>query len=49
MSDDDEDSKMASFLKDHPRLIGALFTLSVLLSQAAPVLAEGGDTGYGGP
>lgn len=42
------ESKMAEFLKDHPRLMGALFTLVVLISQAAPVIADN-TTGTGGP
>lgn len=40
-------SRMATFLKDHPRLIGALFTLAMLLTQAGTVVADGG--GYRGP
>ena len=35
------------FLADHPRVVGALFTLMVLLSQVAPVLANG--EGHSGP
>ena len=46
---DRSDSTMASFLKNHPRLMGALFTLVVLLTQAAPALAEGATTGGSGP
>ena len=38
---------LKQFLADHPRVVSALFTLMVLLSQVAPVLA-GGDGG-GGP
>lgn len=44
-----DDSRTASFLKNHPRLLAALATLTLLATQAAPVLAEGGNSGYGGP
>lgn len=44
---DDADSRMAAFLSDHPRLMGALFTLVVLLTQAGSAVADGG--GYSGP
>lgn len=40
---------MAAFLKDHPRLMGALFTLTVLLTQAAPVIADTSNSGTSGP
>ncbi len=40
-------SKLKEFLADHPRVISALFTLMILLSQVAPVIA-GGD-GHSGP
>jgi len=46
---DNTDSRMVSFLKDHPRMMGALFTLLVLLSQAGTVIADGADSGYPGP
>ena len=35
------------FLADHPRVVSALFTLMILLSQVAPVLASG--DGHSGP
>lgn len=38
---------LRSFLADHPRVVSALFTLTILLSQVAPVLASG--DGNGGP
>lgn len=38
---------MAAFLKEHPRMMGALFTLLVLLSQAGTVVAD--SSAYGGP
>lgn len=34
-------SRMATFLKDHPRMLGALFALAVLMTQAGTVLADG--------
>ena len=42
------DSKVASYLADHPRLIGVLFTAMVLLSQAGNV-AAGSSATYSGP
>ena len=38
---------LKQFLVDHPRVISALFTLMILLSQVAPVLASG--DGHSGP
>jgi len=35
------DSKTAAFLKNHPKLLAALFGLTMLLSQTAPVIAGG--------
>ena len=32
-------STMASYLKNHPRMIGVLFTAMLLLSQAGTVIA----------
>lgn len=32
-------SSMAQFLREHPRMMGVLFTVAVLLTQATPVLA----------
>jgi hypothetical protein len=37
------DSKTREFLKDHPKLLAAMFGLTVLMSQAAPVVAGNGD------
>lgn len=45
---DSNDSKIARFLRNHPRMMGVLFALAVLLSQAQPVLANcscGGTSG----
>lgn len=40
--------KMADYLKQNPRMTGALFTMVLVLSQATPVLA-GNSTGTSGP
>jgi len=42
-----DNSKIATFLKDHPRFIGVLFAAMVLLSQAGTVIAgeNSGTTG----
>lgn len=45
MSDNNE---MAEFLREHPRMIGALFTILLLVSQAGNA-AAGGMTGNPGP
>jgi len=33
-----------SYLENHPRMIGVLFTLMLLLSQTTTVMANGGCT-----
>ena len=38
---------LREFLADHPKVVSALFTLMILLSQVAPVLA--GGEGHSGP
>lgn len=38
----DSDSTMASYLKEHPRLMGVLFTLLVLMTQVGNVAAANG-------
>jgi len=43
------DTKLAAFLKEHPRMMGVLFTLTVLLTQIGPVIAEGNNYGTTGP
>lgn len=49
MTNEDE-SKIATFLKDHPRMLGVLFTLTLAVAQAGTVVAEGSGTGgYSGP
>lgn len=42
------DSTMATFLKEHPRMMGVLFTLVLLLSQAGMVVAENSSS-HAGP
>ncbi len=42
------DSTVAEFLKEHPRMLGVLFTLTVLMSQVGSV-AAGGTSGFAGP
>ena len=37
------DSKTAEFLKEHPRMLGVLFTLTVLMTQIGNVAAGGGE------
>ena len=41
------DGKIADYLEAHPRMIGALFTLSILLMQAGNVAANGAHTTNG--
>lgn len=43
------DARIAEFLKEHPRMMGVLFTLTVLLTQVGPVLAKGNNYGTAGP
>ena len=43
MSDADS-GRMAAYLAENPRMIGVLFTVLVLLSQAGSALAGGGVT-----
>lgn len=40
MSDSTADGRVAQFLHDNPRMLGALFGLMVLLSQAGAVSAN---------
>jgi len=39
--------KMADYLEAHPRMMGALFTICVLLMQAGNVMANGASTNAG--
>ncbi|MFT4922832.1 MAG: hypothetical protein ACI8XM_002051 [Haloarculaceae archaeon] len=43
-----EDSKVASYLAEHPRMIGVLATALLLLSQAGNAVA-GGTSSVAGP
>jgi hypothetical protein len=36
----DSESTVSEFLRDHPRFMGALFTLLLLLSQAGTTIAK---------
>ena len=38
------DTEIATFLREHPRMMGVLFTLTVLLSQAGSVAAANGSS-----
>jgi len=38
------DSKTGEFLKEHPRLLAALFGMTVLLAEIGPVVAGNGKT-----
>lgn len=42
------DTDLRSYLAEHPRMIGALFTVLLLLSQAGSAMAANGAT-YSGP
>jgi hypothetical protein len=39
------DNKAASFLAEHPKMTGVLFTMLLLLSQAGTVAANGSNAG----
>ena len=41
------DSELEAYLASNPRMIGVLFTITVLLSQAGNVAAAGGFTTSG--
>lgn len=43
----EESSAIDAFLADHPRMIGVLFTLLLLLTQAGAAAAAGMSTNYG--
>jgi hypothetical protein len=40
----DDNSALVSYLKDNPRMMGALFTIVLLLSQAGGALATNSTT-----
>lgn len=49
-TDQADDSRIAAFLKDHPRAMGILFALMLALTQVPGVIAGGGSAGsVGGP
>jgi hypothetical protein len=41
------ESRMAEFLESHPRIMGALFTVCILLMQAGNVVANMASTNNG--
>lgn len=41
MSEDDAQKTVATYLKEHPRMSGVLFTVLLLLTQAGSVAANG--------
>lgn len=41
------DNDLRTYLAENPRMIGVLFTLTVLLSQAGNVAAGGGSANFG--
>jgi hypothetical protein len=47
MAHDMAHSKMAEFLEDHPRMMGSLFTMALLLMEAGNVAANAGSTTQG--
>jgi len=38
------DSTIAAFLKEHPRMLGVLFALTVLMTQFGGAVAGAGET-----
>lgn len=40
-----ESNSLTEYLADHPRMIGVLFTMMVLLSQAGAAAADGSYVG----
>ena len=47
MSQTTMQTRMATFLESHPRMMGALFTMCLLLMQAGNVAANGASTNAG--
>ncbi|WP_255359090.1 hypothetical protein [Haladaptatus sp. R4] len=39
--------EVAKYLEQHPRMIGVLFMMTLLMMQTAPVLAGGGGASQG--
>jgi hypothetical protein len=42
-----DSSTMAAYLAEHPKMVGVLFSMTVLLSQAGSVIAGGQGTTVG--
>lgn len=42
-----DNTTLAEYLSEHPRMIGALFTVLLLLTQAGSAVAAGGSTNFG--
>lgn len=40
----ENDNALAAYLEEHPRMIGTLFTITLLLSQAGSVAAGNAST-----
>jgi len=40
-------SSMKAYLAEHPKMVGVLFTMMLLVSQAANVAADGGTSTAG--
>lgn len=40
----DTDNRLTEFLREHPRMIGVLFTIVMLISQSGAVAAAGQTT-----
>jgi hypothetical protein len=38
------DTTIADYLREHPRMMGVLFTMTVLLTQVGPVAAGNGHS-----
>lgn len=41
MNSEDSEKTVATYLKEHPRMAGVLFTLLLLLSQSGSAVASG--------
>lgn len=44
-----DDRSVRAWLSEHPRLVGVLFTLVLLLTQASTAAASNGSITYTGP
>ena len=43
------EASISEYLAQHPKMIGVLFTITLLLTQAGSVVANGGGTSFPGP